>query len=116
MRINVYTAVRRGAKTLRKLAPYDTGNLADKAITLHRTAYGYTLYVDPAIAPYMVYTEEPWEKPRGKKNPRMLKNPNEGWFRKAVEVIARQIANELKGELKIGNENSGGVDDPNVEQ
>ena len=105
----IQNAIIRANETIRRLAPKDTENLANNALRLTETSTGWQIEVDPAIAPYMVYTEEPWLEPRGKKNPRMLKNPNEGWFRKAVEVIARQIANELKGELKIGTEINRGV-------
>lgn len=77
---------------LRSLAPYDTGNLHDHGVqfempdkdTIH-------LYIDESEAPYMKYTNEKWE--RGK-------NPNEGWFDRAVEQIAALIAERTQGELK----------------
>lgn len=75
-------------------APIDTGNLAYNSIKLERTTTGYVIYVDSAIAPYMVYTEEPWISPywRGKKN------PNEGWFKRVAEDIAEYIRQIFNGE------------------
>lgn len=77
-------------------APVDTGNLAYNSIKLERTTTGYVIYVDDAIAPYMVYTEEPWISPywNGKKN------PNEGWFRKVAKRIARYLKKVLTGKMQ----------------
>ncbi len=84
-------------ETLRSLAPYDTGNLARNAIRLEFVSPKEALlYVSEAIAPYMPYTNEPWISPHwnGKKN------PNEGWFDKAAEIIAQRISERLNGEVK----------------
>ena len=81
---------------LRKVAPRDTGNLAENAIRYEfeddNTA---RIYVDQTIAPYMVYTNEPWLSPKwhGKKN------PNENWFETAAADIAEQLATAVKGEI-----------------
>ena len=78
-------------------APKDTWNLAVNALKLEKTAKGYRIYVDPAIAPYMVYTEEPWISPywRGKKN------PNEGWFRDVAKAVAEEIARIFGGKVEV---------------
>ena len=84
-------------KKLRKLAPYDTGNLANHAITIEfPQSDTCVIYVDESIAPYMPYTTEPWLSPKwhGKKN------PNEGWWQTAVDTVAKQVAKRIKGELK----------------
>lgn len=85
--------------TLRELAPKDTGNLAYNAIKVaFKDKDTCVIHVDERIAPYMPFTAFPWTSPKwnGKKN------PNEGWWERAAEVIARQLAKELKGELNNG--------------
>lgn len=79
-----------------KAAPKDTGNLAYNAIKLKKTKNGYVIKVDSKIAPYMVYTEEPWISPKwhGKKN------PNEEWFKQLAEDIAEYIRQIFNGERK----------------
>lgn len=80
-------------------APKDTWNLAVNALKLEQTATGYVIYIDEAIAPYMVYTEEPWTSPywKGKKN------PNEGWFKRAAEEIVSYLAQVLGGKVEVVN-------------
>lgn len=83
---------------LRDLAPYDTGNLALNAIRLEFTSSREArIYVDESIAPYMPYTNEPWlaERWHGKKN------PNEGWFDAAVQLIAELVADLSEGEFNV---------------
>lgn len=85
-------------ESLRELAPYDTGNLSRNAIKLEFvSAKEALIYVSKAIAPYMPYTNEPWLSPywNGKKN------PNEGWFDRAAEIIAGNIKEQVGGEIKI---------------
>lgn len=68
--------------------PYDTGNLkfnAIKGIWISETTY--RIYIDESVAPYMKFTQEAWGKG---------KNPNEGWFDKAVEFIALYIKQKLQ--------------------
>ena len=87
----------RAVKQLRGLAPYDTGNLAKNAIKIEfPSANECHIYVDESIAPYMPFTTRPWVSPkwRGKKN------PNEGWWQAAGELIAEYIAELVGGEIK----------------
>lgn len=91
-------ACERAVETIRKLSPKDTGNLAWNAIRMERVdSNTVRIYVSEAIAPYMSFTNEPWISKRwgGKKN------PNEGWFDKAAEAIAQELAGILKGELRL---------------
>lgn len=72
--------------------PYDTGNLkfnSIKGIWISETTY--RIYIDENIAPYMKFTQEVWGKG---------KNPNEGWFDKAVEFIAQYIKQKVQEALK----------------
>lgn len=73
-----------------------TGNLAFNALKMSVTDKEIKIYVDPHIAPYVAYTNEPWTSPRrhGKEN------PNEGWWQRFAEEFAAKLANALKGELK----------------
>lgn len=87
----------RAVKQLRGLAPYDTGNLALNAIKIEFPSPDVcVIYVDESIAPYMPFTTRPWvaERWHGKKN------PNEGWWQAAGELIAEYVAAELGAELK----------------
>ena len=78
---------------LRERAPVKTGNLRYNAIKLEMPdANTAILYVDEDIAPYMPYTNEKWEK-------RPSRNPNEGWFDEAVQVIIQFIATYTGGTL-----------------
>ena len=92
------SACQRAFERIREIAPKDTGNLAYNAIRLEFVSTKEArIYVDEAIAPYMPYTNEPWLSPRwnGKKN------PNEGWFDRASEIIAEEINAALGGELHV---------------
>ena len=87
----------RAVKELRSFAPYDTGNLALNAIRMEMPSPDVCLiYVDERIAPYMPYTNEPWmhKKWHGKKN------PNEGWWQKACDVVINNVAQQLDGEIE----------------
>ena len=86
-----YTLCRECQEILKAAAPYKTGNLRYNAIKLEIVGNTCRLYVDEEIAPYMKYTNEPWEN--GKKN------PNEGWFHRAVKKIAQHIAERTRGDL-----------------
>ena len=86
----------RACKNLKMLAPYDTGNLSRNAIKIEFPSRNTCLiYVDESIAPYMPYTTRPWVSKRwhGKKN------PNEGWWQAAVELIVEDIAKQLGGKI-----------------
>lgn len=87
----------RACQQLRGLAPRDTGNLALNAIKIEFPSPDVcVIYVDEDIAPYMPFTTRPWVAPRwhGKKN------PNEGWWQAAGELIFEQLAQQLGGELR----------------
>lgn len=95
---------------LRRHAPIDTGNLRFNAIKLEMLDKNTCrLYVDESIAPYMKYTNEPWEhknitmgnfrKGETVTRFRSWDNPNEHWFDKAAQEIAEYLARTLKGEL-----------------
>ena len=83
---------------VKKWVPRDTGNLADNAIQFNVYYNGglIDISVNPYIAPYMPYTNEPWLSPKwnGKKN------PNEGWWDRFAAEFARRLARKLKGEMK----------------
>ena len=55
------------------------------------------VFVDASISPYVVYTNEPWLSPKWKG----AKNPNEGWFERATERFAQELAASLGGTLEI---------------
>lgn len=80
-------AVEKAERLVESLAPVRSGKLK-ASIKLIPTATGYEISVN---VDYMVYTEEAWisEQWRGRKN------PNEGWFREAVELVYRLIRSEL---------------------
>ena len=84
-------------ETLRKeMVPRDTGNLADNALIYDIQGNMFIVTVDPNIAPYLPYTNEPWLSPKwnGKKN------PNEGWWRKFTTEFAKRLAKQLGGQLR----------------
>lgn len=72
------------------------GTMAFDALRYDITTDMVHIYVDPAIAPYVPYTNEPWISPRwhGKKN------PNEGWWQRFVEEFNTRLANKLHGVIK----------------
>ena len=80
----------------RKWVPRDTGNLAYDAIKITVTRDLIDISVDPTIAPYVPYTNEPWlsDKWQGKRN------PNEGWWQRFAAEFARRLARKLRGDLK----------------
>lgn len=85
-----------GFKQLRKMyVPYDTGNLANDALRYVWEGTTFHMYVNEDIAPYMVFTNEPWlsEYWHGKKN------PNEGWWGVACEWFFQYVSLHLKGKL-----------------
>jgi hypothetical protein len=83
---------------LRDAAPVDTGNLKENAIRIvYSSKDECTLGVDGFIAPYAVYTNEPWTSPKWNGIP----NPNEHWIDNAVKRIAEMIAEQLGGTLEL---------------
>lgn len=96
---------------LRSLTPIKTGNLRYNATNIESLGEGkWRLYIDENIAPYMKYTEEPWEQKTIKmgnfkkggiiERMRTWKNPNQGWFQKASDRVAMYISTQLRGTLK----------------
>ena len=82
---------------IQERAPRDTGNLATNGIQfVWENENTFTIYVEESIAPYMPYTNEPWESPKwnGKKN------PNEAWWQDAIQLCLEYFTNQLKGEIE----------------
>lgn len=74
-----------------------TGNMAFNASILSfPDSKTGKIVVDEKIAPYVPYTNEPWISPKWKGH----KNPNEGWFDKSAEMVAKNLAKYVKGDLK----------------
>ena len=107
----IIVALNRALFTLKNESPYDTGNLRNNAIKLESLGEGrWRIYVDENIAPYMPFTNEPWEhkiitmgnfrKGETVRRMRTWDNPNEGWFDRAIQVVLKQIAAELGGRLQ----------------
>ena len=75
-----------------------TGNMARHGLQREYLDNGWTcrVWMDEEEVPYVIYTDEPWTAPRwhGKKN------PNEGWWDKAVKVLVDKIAENLNGEVQ----------------
>lgn len=83
---------------IKKHSPIDTGNLRFNAIKFAQTGKNeITIYVNTNIAPYMVFTNEPWISPKwnGKKN------PNEAWWNNLASVLATHVAKKLKAKVVI---------------
>ena len=88
-----------------------TGNLATHGVAFEpidqRT---FKIYIDENQAPYMPFTNEPWDiriikQGTGRKGEtrtviRTWKNPNEGWFDKSALKLAQLAAHISRGELK----------------
>ena len=73
-----------------------TGNLAFNALQYKIEGDTFVVYIDEEVAPYAVYTNEPWVSPHwnGKKN------PNEGWWERFCAEFSRRLAQKLRGALK----------------
>lgn len=88
---------------LRKYAPKDTGNLAYNSIRcVFLSEKVCKIYVNQSIAPYMIFTNEIWITKRNRYG--QIKNPNEHWFNKAIELIMEKIAFKYGGILKNGTQ------------
>jgi len=76
-------------------APVKTGNLMRSIKTRKNDTGGFTVYVDEGQAPYMPYTEGVWTAQQwgGRKN------PNQGWFAEASDIVARALAASLKSKV-----------------
>lgn len=79
-----------------ELVPRDTGNMAFNALTINVNADMIDIFVNPNIAPYVGYTNEPWlsERCHG------AQNPNEGWWQRFAEEFAKRLTTKLKGDLQ----------------
>ncbi len=83
---------------IKKHSPIDTGNLRFNAIKFMQTDKNeITIFVDESIAPYMVFTNEPWISPKwnGKKN------PNQYWWNNLANILATHVANKLKAKVIV---------------
>lgn len=78
---------------LRKIAPIDTGNLSRFGIRMNIYRDHIAVYVDTRIAPYMLYTNEPWNNfaPPLYGN----QNPNERWWNNGIEKMIYNIAKRM---------------------
>ena len=76
--------------------PRETGNMAFNALSYNVEKDILDITINPNIAPYVPYTNEPWlsDKWHGKKN------PNEGWWQRFVEEFTNRLTIRLKGERK----------------
>ncbi len=87
-----------------------TGNMAfnslRKDVIYKENEIHIKIWMNEKIAPYVVYTNEPWLSPywRGKQN------PNEGWWDKFVKELNERIARKLGGEIELA-ENLGEKND-----
>lgn len=79
-------------KIVKKHTPVDTGNLKFNAVRIkYISANKIVILVDQDIAPYMVYTNEPWISPKwhGKKN------PNQAWWNNVIPLIVDYINKQV---------------------
>lgn len=85
-------AVLKAELILQAEVPVRSGLLLS-SITLQATENGYVLFMNTNIAPHMKYTEEEWVSPQwgGRAN------PNESWFKQAVELVYQLLQAELRG-------------------
>lgn len=68
-----------------------TGNMAWNALNYEITGDVLSIYIDPKIAPYVYYTNEPW---KGKSN------PNEGWWDVFANEFIRRFNEKLGGTIE----------------
>ena len=73
-----------------------TGTMAFDALRYDIYDDMVDIYVDPKIAPYVPYTNEPWLSDRWNGKP----NPNEGWWQRFADEFAKRLATKLRGELR----------------
>ena len=73
-----------------------TGNMAFNALRYRVEGDIFHIWIDEGIAPYVVYTNEPWKSPKwhGKQN------PNEGWWECFCDEFAKRLASKLQGVIK----------------
>lgn len=71
-------------------APKDTWNMALNSIRLVQEAGEWYVLVGGEIAPYAIYTNEPWSRGR---------NPNEGWIELTIERCIPIIERIMSGAI-----------------
>lgn len=79
-----------------ELVPRDTGNMAFNALTININGDTIDIFVNPNIAPYVPYTNEPWLSPKW----HGAQNPNQGWWQRFAEEFAKRLATKLRGDLQ----------------
>ncbi len=73
-----------------------TGNMAFNALRYIIIGNVVDIYIDEDVAPYAIYTNDPWLAKRWKGN----HNPNEGWWERFCEEFSRRLARKLRGKLE----------------
>jgi len=95
MRDLVYMAGQIVFWQLKANCPIDTGNLSQHGIWMSDD--GSKIWIGGELAPYAIYTNEPWSEfdfpLKGHKN------PNENWIDNAIEKSVQTIKTVLSGEL-----------------
>ncbi len=81
-----------------KIRRRSTGNMRFNSVKveyklLKNQGFSSTIKVDSGIAPYAVYTNEPWVSDTWNG----AKNPNEGWVERAVYDVVKRIAAKYGG-------------------
>lgn len=76
------------ANVLVKNAPKDTWNLARNGIRIIQDNGFWYVVIGGEIAPYAVYTNEPWNDGT---------NPNEGWIERSIEEAEPMIRQVMCG-------------------
>lgn len=71
-------------------APKDTWNLSLNSIRIVQESSNWYIAIGGEIAPYAVYTNEPWN--RGK-------NPNEGWIERTINDCLPYIKKIMSGSI-----------------
>lgn len=85
------------AEIVKNNSPIDTGNLRYNAIRLkYESPTKIIITVDEDIAPYMVYTNEPWLSPKwnGKQN------PNQYWWNNVIDKVVQHVKDFTNGRQK----------------
>lgn len=76
-------------------APKDTGNLSLNAIRSVYEGGVWQVVIGGEVAPYAIFTNEPWVNRGGKEN------PNKEWIQKAIESVRPVIVNIFSGTYTI---------------
>ncbi len=85
---------------IKNASPIDTGNLRWNAIRFTLIDQNtFKISIDENIAPYTVYTNEPWISPKWNG----AKNPNEAWWNNVIEnKIVNYLATVLNAKVVKG--------------